>query len=158
MSTDEQWQALARIIGGDALAQDVRFSTSDGRLQHEDVLDELLRQWTASREAYAISHQLQQMGIPASPVLRGPDLLEDPHYRERGTFIEVDHPQVGPWWYPGVPWKMSATPGQVHWAAPTLGQHNYQIYHELLGMPGEEIARLEETGVIGTKPIGSCII
>ena len=158
VTTDEQWQHLAGIIGGDALAQDARFSTSDGRLQHQDVLDELVRQWTASREAYAISHQLQQMGIPASPVLRGPDLLEDPHYRERGTFVEVTHPQVGPRWYPGVPWKMSVTPGQVHWAAPTLGQHNYQIYHELLGMPGEEIARLEETGVIGTKPTGSRII
>jgi len=158
VTTDEQWQHLAGIIGGDALAQDARFSTSDGRLQHQDVLDELVSQWTASREAYAISHELQQMGIPTSPVLRGPDLLEDPHYRERGTFIEVTHPQVGPRWYPGVPWKMSATPGQIHWAAPTLGQHNYPIYHELLGMPSQEIAQLEETGVIGTKPTGSRII
>ena len=158
VTTDEQWQHLAGIIGGDALIQDTRFSTSAGRLQHQDVLDELVRQWTASREAYAISHQLQQKRIPASPVLRGPDLLEDPHYRERDTFIEVDHPQVGSRWYPGVPWKMSATPGQVHWAAPTLGQHNYQIYHELLGIPGEEIAQLVETGVIGTKPTGSRII
>ena len=98
------------------------------------------------------------MGIPAGPVLRGPDLLEDPHYRERDTFIEVDHPLVGPKWYPGVPWKMSATPGQVHWAAPALGQHNYKIYHELLGILSEEIARLEETRVIGTKPTGSLII
>lgn len=158
VTTDEQWQHLAGIIGGDALAQDARFSTSDGRLQHQDALDELVSQWTVNREAYAVSHQLQQMGIPASPVLRGPDLLEDPHYRERGTFIEVDHPQVGPRWYPGVPWKMSATPGQVHWPAPTLGQHNYQIYNELLGMPSEEIAQLEETVVIGTKPTGSRII
>ena len=158
VTTDEQWQHLAGIIGGDDLAKDARFSASDGRLQHQDVLDQLVSKWTASREAYAISHQLQQLGIPASPVLRGPDLLEDPHYRERGTFIEVDHPQVGTRWYPGVAWKMPATPGQVHWAAPTLGQHNYQIYHELLGMPGKEIAQLEETGVIGTKPTGSRII
>ena len=158
VTSDEQWQHLAGIVGGNELARDARFNTNESRLLNQDELDELVSQWTASRDAYAISHQLQQEGIPASPVLRGPDLLEDPHYANRGTFIEVDHPQVGPKWYPGIPWKMSATPGQVHWPAPTLGQHNYQIYHELLGMPGEEITQLEETGVIGIKPTGSRII
>ena len=158
VTSDEQWQQLAGFIGGSALAEDARFSTNDGRLEHQDELDEIVSGWTVSREAYSISHQLQQIGIASSPVLRGPDLLEDPHYSERETFIEMDHPQVGPRWYPGVPWKMSATPGQVRWPSPTLGQHNYQIYHELLGLPGEEITRLEETGVIGTKPTGSRII
>jgi CoA:oxalate CoA-transferase len=46
----------------------------------------------------------------------------------------------------------------VRWPAPTLGQHNHQVYNELLGMPDEEIAALEQAGVIGTKPTGSRII
>ena len=157
-TNDEEWQRLAQIIGGPALATDVRFATAADRLQRQEELDTLISQWTTSREAYQIAWQLQQAGVPASPVLRGPDLLADPHYTARGTFVTVDHPQVGPRRYPGIPWKMSATPGQVRWPAPTLGQHNHLIYGELLGMKTKEIAALEETGVIGARPTGSRII
>ncbi len=157
-TTNEQWRRLAEIVGGPELAEDVRFTTAGGRLEHQDELDRLIGRWTANREAYGVSLLLQQAGVPASPVLRGPDLLEDPHYQERGTFVEVDHPQVGPRRYPGIAWKMSATPGQVRWPSPTLGQHNYPIYSELLGLPDQEIANLEAAGAIGTKPTGSRII
>jgi benzylsuccinate CoA-transferase BbsF subunit len=157
-TTDEQWRRLAEIVGGPELAEDIRFAGADGRRSHQDELDRLIGGWTANREMYEVSLLLQEAGVPASPVLRGPDLLEDPHYQERGTFVEVDHPQVGPRWYPGIPWKMSATPGRVRWPSPTLGQHNYQIYSELLGLPDQEIAGLEAAGAIGTKPTGSRII
>ena len=157
-TTDGEWRRLAAIVGGPELAEDTRFATADGRLEHQEEIDRLIGGWTANQEAYVVSHQLQKAGVPASPVLRGPDLLEDPHYRERGTFVEVDHPQVGPRRYPGIPWKMSATPGQVRWPAPTLGQHNRRIYGELLGLPARQIANMEATGAIGTKPTGSRII
>jgi crotonobetainyl-CoA:carnitine CoA-transferase CaiB-like acyl-CoA transferase len=157
-ANDEQWRKLAEIIGGPELAADPRFATVAGRRQRQDELDTLIGEWTATREAYQIAEQLQQARVPASPVLRGPDLLADPHYKARGTFVEVSHPQVGPKHYPGIAWKMSATPGQTRWPAPTLGQHNYQIYNELLRMTEQEIAGLEQAGVIGTKPTGSRII
>ncbi|MDA1219992.1 MAG: CoA transferase [Chloroflexi bacterium] len=105
-----------------------------------------------------LSPKLQEAGVPAGPVLRGPDLLADPHYKNRGAFVTVDHPQVGPKQYPGIPWKMSATPGKVRWASPTLGQHNREVYGELLGLMESEIDQLEQTGIIGTKPTGSRII
>jgi crotonobetainyl-CoA:carnitine CoA-transferase CaiB-like acyl-CoA transferase len=118
-------------------------------------LDQIITRWTVVRDAFQAAEELQGIGVPSAAVLRGPDLLEDPHYTDRGTFVTVDHPQVGPRRYPGMPWKMSATPVRVRWASPTLGQHNHQIYGELLGMPQEEIAALEALEVIGTKPIGS---
>jgi len=105
-----------------------------------------------------VTHLLQAAGVPAGPVLRGPDLLADAHYKDRGTFVTVDHPQVGPKQYPGIPWRMSATPGRVRWPSPTLGQHNRDVYGELLGLTGPEIDLLEKTGTIGTKPTGSRII
>ena len=158
VKTDGEWQRLAQLIGGDELASDIRFLSNDGRLKDQDALDRIIAAWTADRDAFDLSELLQQAGIAASPVLHGPDLLANPHYASRGTFLEVDHPQVGPKWYPGIAWKMSATPGRVHWPTPTLGQHNYQVYGELLGMPEQEVQSLEEQGVIGTKPTGSRII
>ena len=157
-TTDEQWRRLAIIVGGESLAADAGFATASSRLTRQDELDKLIGAWTGSREAYAICQQLQEAGVPSSPVMSGPDLLADPHYAERGTFVKVNHRQVGEKMYPGIPWKMSATPGQVRWPSPTLGQHNHQIYGELLGMPHHDILALETQGVIGTKPTGSRII
>ena len=157
-ASEEEWRRLAAVMEREDLAADERFASNDARLKHEDDLDRTIAEWTSQRDAYEITHLLQAAGVPAGPVLRGPDLLEDPHYLERRTFNEVDHPQVGPKWYQGFAWRMSETPGQVHWPSPTLGQHNRQVYGELLGLTPAEIDRLEQDGVIGTKPTGSRII
>ncbi len=156
--SDDEWRRLAEFMGIEGLADDSRFLTNEGRLQRQDELDGIIGGWTAGQDAFDLSRQLQGLGLAAFPVLHGPDLLEDPHYADRGTFEEVDHPQVGPKWYPGIAWKMSKTPGQVRWPTPTLGQHNYQLYSELLGMAQGEIGTLEQQGVIGAKPTGSRII
>jgi crotonobetainyl-CoA:carnitine CoA-transferase CaiB-like acyl-CoA transferase len=158
VTSDGQWASLAEAIGRSDLANDPRFATLQARLKNQDELDGIIGAWTGDREMYQIAQQLQERGVPAGPVLRGPDLLQDPHYRDRHTFNEIDHPQVGPKWYPGFAWRMSETPGQVHWASPTLGQHNHQIYSQLLGLTDQEILELEQDGVIGTRPTGSRII
>jgi crotonobetainyl-CoA:carnitine CoA-transferase CaiB-like acyl-CoA transferase len=158
IKSDAQWQTLAQQVGGTTLAADPRFLTTADRLQNQAELDRIIGAWTLSREMRQVSQQLQALGLAASPVLRGPDLLTDPHYAERQTFHYQDHPQVGFKWYQGFAWRVSATPGAVHWPAPTLGQHNFQVYHELLGLTPAEIQELEETGVIGTRPTGSRII
>ena len=157
-TNEQEWQALARKIGDPALADDSRFATPSRRLANQGALDAIIGQWTSGQGAFELTRRLQSAGVPAGPVLRGPDLLEDPHYRERDTFVTMDHPQVGPRQYPGLPWKMSATPGEVRWPAPTLGQHNREVFGGLLGLTTAEIGALEEDGTIGTRPTGSRII
>ena len=158
VTNEDQWLNLARVMGDPELADDPRFATAALRSENHDELDRIISEWTQGRDAYEITHLLQDAGVAAGPVLRGPDLLADPHYKERGTFVNVDHPQVGPKQYPGIPWKMSATPGLVRWPSPTLGQHNAEVYGELLGLTGPELDDLNRTGIIGTKPTGSRII
>ena len=158
VTNDEEWRQLAQLVGGSELSADPRFATLAGRLENEDQLDDLISGWTIDKKAYDLCHLLQREGVPASPVMGGPDLLADPHYAARGTFVRVNHEQVGEKTYPGIPWKMSATPGKARWASPTLGQHNRQIYGELLAMPTDDITALEEQGIIGTIPTGSRII
>ena len=158
VTNQDQWRSLAQAMDADGLADDPRFATKEARRENHDDLDRIISEWTIGLEAYDLTRKLQRLGVPAGPVLRGPDLLQDAHYKDRGTFVTVDHPQVGPKQYPGIPWKMSATPGVVRWPSPTLGQHNREVYGELLGLNGLEIDQLDQTGVIGTKPTGSRII
>ena len=157
-TNQDQWRSLAQAMDADGLADDPRFATKEARRENHDELDRIISEWTIGLEAYDLTRKLQRLGVPAGPVLRGPDLLQDAHYKDRGTFVTVDHPQVGPKQYPGIPWKMSATPGVVRWPSPTLGQHNGEVYGELLGLNGLQINQLNQTGVIGTKPTGSRII
>ena len=157
-TNDTEWAALLSAMNAQGLADDPRFATAEARMANQDDLDAIIAGWTGGQDAFALAGRLQAAGVPAGPVLRGPDLLADRHYAERGTFVTVDHPQVGPKQYPGIPWKMSRTPGEVRWPSPTLGQHNREIFGNLLGLTGDEIDALESGGVIGTKPTGSRII
>ena len=159
-TNDREWDALVAVMVMDtpALAGDTRFASNGERMANQDALDAIIAGWTRDQDAFTLAGRLQAAGVPAGPVLRGPDLLADRHYAERGTFITVDHPQVGPRQYPGLPWKMSGTPGEVRWPSPTLGQHNREIFGGLLGLGGEEIDALESGGVIGSRPTGSRII
>ena len=158
VTKDSQWASLASLVEAVDLKADPRFTTTESRLSHEDELDSIIADWTRDQDAFALSERLQAAGVSAGPVMRGPDLLADRHYADRETFVTVEHPQVGPRQYPGLPWRMSATPGEVRSPAPTLGQHNREIYGGLLGLSREQIDALESGGVIGTKPTGSRII
>ena len=91
-----KWQRLVTVMNAAPLADDVRFATPESRMANQDELDAIIAGWTRGQDAFALAGRLQAAGVPAGPVLRGPDLLEDKHYAERGTFVNVDHPQVGP--------------------------------------------------------------
>ena len=95
---------------------------------------------------------LQQVDIPSGPVLDAKELVEETQLNERGLYEVVTHPEAGTHPYIGMYAKFSETPGSIRMPAPCLGQHNQYVFGELLGMSQDEMAQLEEEGVIGTKP------
>ena len=155
---DHEWHALCRVMERVDLSEDPRYGTLQGRRECEDDLDDIISSWTCHQKAADLASLLQDAGVPATPVLSAPGLLADPHLKDRGTFVQVEHPWAGTHTYPGIAWKMSATPGIVRWPAPGLGQDNKTVYGKLLGLPQEKIQALEDQGVIGTVPTDSRII
>jgi hypothetical protein len=110
---------------------------------------------TAGWDAHELMSALQAQGVPAGAVLDSKDLLFDPHLRERGFYEVVrHHPSTGmpPLPYAGRPWKLSETPAVPPMAAPLMGEHNGYVLGELLGMSADEVAGLEENGIIGYAP------
>ena len=77
------------------------------------------------------------------PVMSIEDQFVDPHLRERQAYVEIEHPHVGIEWLFGIPWLLGGTPGSVRAPAPLLGQDNDYIFHQLLGVPPEELERLK---------------
>lgn len=153
--SDEEWRALARLIGGPELASDARLATLLGRRRRHDELDALIAAWTRERESREVMEQLQALGVAAGMVHRGDTLLEDPQLVERGFWEPVDHPAAGLIPHLSRPFKLSRTPGWTPRPAPMLGEHTEEVLRDVAGLSESEIADLAALGVTRNVPDGA---
>ena len=99
--------------------------------------------------------QLVAAGIPASVVLRQDEPAGLSQLSTRGFLETVEHPVVGKYTQIGYPARLATGPATHNRsAAPTLGQHNPEILTQLAGLTATDLTRLEQDGVIGTRPGG----
>ena len=144
--TDDEWRALARVIGGTRLAEDGRLARRDGRRAHEDEIDALITAWTGGQDAPAAARQLQQAGVPAHVVADLADLLAP------GGGVLGRH--IVPVERDGLTFHTHTQPALIDGqrvrprAAPRFGEHNDDVFTTLLGLSSTDIAALTEAGVI----------
>ena len=156
----EDWRTLCQVLGWPDLAADPRFTEPLSRYQHQDELDAIIADWTASRTQEEAVSALQGAGVPAGPVLDAGRLLADPHLQARGFFETVTHPEesgLGHRDYPGRGWKLSGADVGIRGPAPGLGEANGYVLGEVLGLPAGEVAGLETQGAIGQRLEGAGI-
>ncbi len=147
--TDEEWQALCKVMGNPPWTKEARFSTLWQRKEHIEELNEMLEQWTAQHSPEEVMNLLQGVGVAAGVVKDARELAEDPQLAARGFFTEALHPVLGKTVFDSTPIRLSRTPAQFGRAAPLLGQDNRYVYQELLGIGDQELSRYIEDGVIG---------
>jgi len=153
VSSDQEWHGFCQAIGNPPWTKEERFSSLLSRWKNQDELDRLVQSWTADRDHYEVMRTLQSAGIAAGPVLNNQELFSDPHLKERGFFEPVTHPAAGTHLYPTMAYKLAKAPTSTQKPAPLLGQHNHYVLGEILGIPDEELRRLEEQKIIGTVPV-----
>ncbi len=148
---EDEWRGLcaaASRLGPAPWTRDPRFADSYRRLRRREALDAALRQWTVRFDAGELTADLQAEGVAAFPVMNIEDQFLDPHFRERGAWVEMEHPMAGAEWLYGLAWRLSRTPGRIASPAPLLGQHNESVLGGLLGTPPDELRRLEASGAV----------
>jgi crotonobetainyl-CoA:carnitine CoA-transferase CaiB-like acyl-CoA transferase len=148
VATDSEWQALCRVMGRPELIKDARFHHPPDRLINQEVLDDLINQWTKDKDYYEVTKLLQEAGVAAAPSLSSEGLFKDPHLREREVYSQLDHPFIGQDWVIAPPWRLSETPARIYRHSPLLGEHNEEIFGQWLGLSAEEIQELEKEEVI----------
>lgn len=148
VATENEWRSFCNAIGAQSWLKDNRFKDMQARLKHCGELDALISRWTRDHTAPEAMELLQKAGVAATIAMTIEDQFIDPHYRERKTFEEIEHPIVGAEMLYGIPWKLSRTPGKIERTAPSLGEHNDYVFGELLGYPIDEIRRLEEEKIL----------
>jgi CoA:oxalate CoA-transferase len=138
---------LARMIGRPDLAEDAAFLA---RLDDPAFLPEveaLLVPWLAEHTKQEAMMAGQAEGVPLSALNTMRDVFEDPHLHARGFLETVEQPAAGAVVLPGLPLRMSETPGELR-PAPTLGQHTVEVLSEQLGYSRPDIVILRQRGVV----------
>ncbi|MFC8529895.1 CaiB/BaiF CoA transferase family protein [Nocardia sp. NPDC057227] len=145
--TDAQWAALCALTG--AAEADPRTATAAARIANRALADRVLADWLSGFPPAEAMRRLQEAGIPAGAMLRLPELLTDPHLKERGSFARLTHellpsslPAAG-----SVP-RYAAIAEPAQHPAPVAGEQTRELARTLLGLSEERIAELVESGVL----------
>jgi len=144
---DVLWAKLCKSINCVELISDPRFLTNTLRTENHRELKQLLTDRIREKSTETWRALLDEAGVPNGPINSIDQVVIDPQVIAREMIVEVDHPQAGKTLLPGIPIKMSETPGSIRQPAPLLGQHTFEILHDVFGYTPEQIASFEGLGL-----------
>ena len=144
---DSIFRRLMEAMEREDLAADPRLAHNSGRVEHEREIDAAIQAWTGALDSAQVLERLENARVPAGPIYSVADMLADPHFQARGLFetVTVDDKPLK---IPAIPPKLESTPGTTDWPGPTVGAHNREIFTQFLGLSEEELASLQDKGII----------
>jgi crotonobetainyl-CoA:carnitine CoA-transferase CaiB-like acyl-CoA transferase len=145
---EHQWKAFVDLMGNPDWAGEEIFSDRLKRGENWEALVIFLEEYVKEQTVIELYKKAQSRRIPFAPVSTMGDLLNSEHLQARGFFVEIAQPMAGTHKYPGAPLKYGATPWEIRRPAPTLGQHNEEIFGQRLGLTSARLNELKRTGVI----------
>ena len=125
--------ALLRVVEREDLIDDPRYTDRAERNARFDEVYEFIRAWTQRHDKFTVMRKMGEVGIPCGAVFDSRDILSDPHLRERGMVATVEHPTRGEITMPTCAVQLDDSPLDLK-PAPLLGQHNAEVYQDLLGL------------------------
>jgi formyl-CoA transferase len=145
---DTVFARLAAAMEAPALATDPRYADHQARGANQAELDAIIARWTATLSTSDLLALLERHGIPSGLIYRAADMLDDPHFVARNAIVSTPHPDFGTLRMQNVAPRLSLSPSSVRTPAPALGQHNAEIYGDLLRLAPEVIDGYRTRGVI----------
>ncbi|GAC1541883.1 MAG: CoA transferase [Vulcanimicrobiaceae bacterium] len=147
-SSQSIFERLARAIGRPDLIVDERFRRNPDRVANATDLDLIFAEWIAARTLSDVDLVFQEAEVGFSPIYSIEQIFEDPHFQAREAIVYVDDPDLGRVAMQNVVPKFSEMPGAVRSTAPSLGEHNREIFRDELRLSDETIATLERAKTI----------
>lgn len=145
---DKLYEKLCNLIGKPELITDPRFTTNPLRTQNVQSLKEILDAIFVQKTIDEWLAELDDAGIPCGPINTIDRVVKNPQIIARNMIVGTEHPVAGTIKMPGIPIKLSDTPGAVEKPAPLLGQHTEEILQEILGLNKQEIDNLRANKAI----------
>jgi crotonobetainyl-CoA:carnitine CoA-transferase CaiB-like acyl-CoA transferase len=144
VESQTQWQALRSTVPGLPLDDDAPL---EARIAARDVIDAVLRGWSAGRDRYVAELDLIAAGVPAAAVRRPVEVYGDPQFAARGFLQRLPHSELGNVEIWGFPTRFSARDTMVRHAPPCFGEHTDHVLRDLLGLDETDIERYRDANV-----------
>ena len=144
---DSIFKRLMIAIGRPDMAEDPRFEHNQGRVENEKEIDAAIEKWTREHTSDEILTTMDEVSVPAGPILSVEDMMNDEHYIARGMFQEVEA-NGRTLHIPAMLPILTETPGSTEWPGPELSEHTEEVLTDLLGKDEGEITQLREDGVV----------
>ncbi len=144
---DPLFRRACKLIGAPEWLDDPRFSSDKARGDNGEIISKRVGDWVAQRSSAEAIAAFEGARVPAGPVYRPRQTLDDPHVQAGDFFAEVDFPGIGKAKVAATPVKLHGTPGTVRRRPPVLGEHTDEVLREL-GFSAMEIAVLKDEGAV----------
>jgi crotonobetainyl-CoA:carnitine CoA-transferase CaiB-like acyl-CoA transferase len=136
-----------RLVGRPDVIDEPWFATGADRARHADVLDWAVGAWIAGRTREEVLAAFEKAEAAIAPVQDVRDIMSDPQYQALDTVTRVEDPELGPLRMQNVLFRLSATPGAIHWAGRPHGADTDAVLGEL-GLTLPEIEELRAEGAL----------
>ena len=147
-SSDQTFRRLADAIGQPTLSDDARFASNLARIENNDALDQIIGGWIRARSADEVMRTFEAHEVVAGKIYTVKDIFADAHYAERENIVAVEDADLGEVKMASVTPRFSGARTDIRWAGGSLGQHNQEVYGDLLGLSKQELRELALEGVI----------
>jgi len=142
-----QWRQLLEVMGSPEWSKDPRFrNRTEMNNRYADELDGYLESWLMHYTKAELLDIALERRIPLAPVRGYDEVRHDPSLVD--FFVDIERPDTGSLPYPGPPYRLPDAESTPPAPAPYLGQHNEEVYCQVLGYTREQLVKLYQTGII----------
>lgn len=145
---DSIFKRLMKAVGRNDMAESPLYATNDLRAGKSEELDEAIEEWTKTKTLKEALEALDSFDVPSGAIYSIEDMFQDVHYQAREMIQSVPVEDLGKLKMPGIVPKFSESPGDIKWAGPKLGEHNEEVFGNVLGYSAEKIQQLKAKGIL----------
>jgi len=144
---DNLWKRFANAIGLTHLVYDPKFATNMERVKNRVELEKMVQDAIGRYDREFLLQILKQAGVPATPVNRVDQALQDAQVKAQNMIWEMEDIKLGKVSLVGFPLYFSRIEPKLRRRPPRHGEHTDEVMREC-GYSQEEISQLREKKVI----------
>jgi crotonobetainyl-CoA:carnitine CoA-transferase CaiB-like acyl-CoA transferase len=146
--SDVNFARLCKAMDRVDVLDDPRFKRLADRAAHNEQVNALVAEWTATLPAAEVERRCIEHDVPVATAYTAADIFADAHIAARGDLVTVDDPVVGPLRQQAPFPRRAGEPPVAPTGAPRLGEHTREVLGSLLGLDDAELDRLHEEGIV----------